>query len=176
MRQVYLLRHGKSDWDSGFSSDHERPLARRGEQAARSVGRLLTALGKTPDCVISSSAVRALTTATLAKEAGNWEVDIEIAPDFYQAAPGALLSRVQGTADDVERLLLVGHEPTWSHTVGLLIGQAEVKMVTAALARVDLRIEKWQDTHFGSGTLGWLVTPKLLAATLPARQASWASR
>lgn len=164
MKQVYLLRHAKSDWEAGFASDHERPLAARGETAARSVGRFLAALGKVPDAVVSSSAVRARTTAELAKEAGGWDVTVETTPDFYQAGPEVLLARVQSTPDDVERLLFVGHEPTWSETVGLFVGQADIKMVTAALARVDLLVEHWGDTRFGSGTLGWLVTPKVLAA------------
>ena len=164
MKQVFLLRHGKSDWDSGFSSDHERPLAPRGEKAARSTGRLLASLGRVPDLVISSSAVRALTTAKIAKRAGGWVAEIEVTPDFYMAPPSVLLERMRTVSDDVERLLLVGHEPTWSDTVGLLVGQADIKMVTAALARVDLPVERWEDVRFGCGVLGWLVTPKLLAA------------
>jgi phosphohistidine phosphatase len=164
MKQVFLLRHGKSDWDSGFSSDHERPLAPRGERSARLVGSFLTALGNIPGAVISSSAVRALTTAQLAKESGGWAAEIEVTPDLYQAVPSVLLEHVRQTSEDVERLLLVGHEPTWSETVGLLVGQAEVQMVTAALARVDFPLSRWGDVRFGTGMLAWLVTPKILAA------------
>ena len=164
MKQLLLLRHGKSDWDSGFSSDHERPLAPRGQRAAQRVGRFLTALEKAPDSIVSSSAVRALSTARLAKEAGGWASEIEVTPDFYQAVPAILLDRVRRTDDRFERLLLVGHEPTWSETVGLLVGRAEVKMVTASLARVDFPLDRWADVRFGSGLLGWLVTPKVLAA------------
>ena len=164
MRELYLLRHGKSDWNASFAADHERPLAARGEQAAGAAGRFLTELGRAPDGVLASSALRALETARLAKEAGGWDVEIQVEPGFYQAVPSDLLGKVQGTSDDVARLLLVGHEPTWSDTVGLLIGEANVEMVTAALARVDLPVERWQDARFGLGVLGWLVTPKLLAA------------
>ena len=34
MRSLILFRHGKSDWDAPYSSDHERPLAGRGKEAA----------------------------------------------------------------------------------------------------------------------------------------------
>jgi phosphohistidine phosphatase len=164
MKQLFLLRHGKSDWESGFTSDHERPLAHRGQRAAERVGRFLTALGKAPDSIVSSSAVRAHSTARLAKEAGGWDAEIEVTPDFYQAVPAILLDRVRRTDEKFERLLLVGHEPTWSETVGLLVGGAEVKMVTASLARVDFPLDRWVDVRFGSGLLGWLVTPKILVA------------
>lgn len=163
-KQLLLLRHGKSDWKSGAASDHERPLAARGVRAAEVVGRLLTTLGQSPDAVISSSAVRALTTAKIASAAGAWKVKIESTPDFYMASPNALLDRMHQVSDSVERLLLVGHEPTWSDTVSLFIGQADVKMVTGALARIDLPIERWTDARFGCGTLSWMVTPKIVLA------------
>ena len=171
MKHLYLLRHAKSAWGAEFSSDHERPLAPRGEQAARSVGRFLTALGKAPDAIISSSAVRARTTAELAKAEGEWSAEIETTDGFYGAEPGELLTRAQSHSDGDEWLLLVGHEPTWSETVGLLSGRANIRMVTAALARVDFRVESWQDVEFGGGELVWLVTPKLLAAAEAAGQA-----
>ena len=166
MRQLYLLRHGKSDWHTGVASDHERPLAERGERAARAIGELLSALGKQPDLVISSSAVRAHETARLAAEAGGWSAEIVVTPDFYHATPGTLLEHVQGAPDECDRVLLVGHEPTWSEAVGLFIGQAGVRMVTAALARVDLGVAGWSEARFGAGELAWLVTPKLLARSL----------
>jgi len=164
MKHLYLLRHAKSDWGSGFASDHERPLAPRGEQAARSVGRFLTALSGTPDAIVSSSAVRARTTAELAKQEGGWSAEIQTTEDFYGAEPGELLTRVQNGSDSDDWLLVVGHEPTWSETVGLLVGRANIKMVTAALARVDFAIESWRDVEFGGGELAWLMTPKLLVA------------
>jgi phosphohistidine phosphatase len=170
MKHLYLLRHAKSDWGSGFSSDHERPLAPRGEEAARSVGRFLAALGRVPDEVVSSTAVRARTTAELAKEEGRWEAEIETTEEFYGAHPADLLTRVQGSSDSADWLLIVGHEPTWSETVGLLIGRADIRMVTAALARVDFSVESWQNVEFGGGELVWLVTPKLLAAAEAAGQ------
>ena len=42
MKTIYLLRHGKSDWDS-HADDHERPLAPRGVDAAKRIGHYLTA-------------------------------------------------------------------------------------------------------------------------------------
>lgn len=163
MKHLYFLRHAKSDWSAGFSSDHERPLAPRGEHAASEIGRFLTAIDQEPESVIASTAARARSTAELAKEAGGWKTEIETSRDFYEAVPGTLLLTIRRQPDEISRLLLVGHQPTWSEAVGLFVGGAEVKMVTAALARVDLGIERWEDAAFGRGVMCWLVTPKLLA-------------
>ena len=37
-RELLLLRHAKSDWESGFLNDFDRPLAKRGRQDAPAVG------------------------------------------------------------------------------------------------------------------------------------------
>ena len=41
MKRLLLLRHAKSDWDSGAAADHERPLAARGRKSARAMGRFM---------------------------------------------------------------------------------------------------------------------------------------
>ncbi|MBT8491976.1 MAG: histidine phosphatase family protein [Deltaproteobacteria bacterium] len=162
MKRIYFLRHAKSAWDSDAASDHERPLAPRGVAAAGTIGRFLAAVGQVPDAIVTSSALRARSTVELASEAGGWDVEVQIGPDLYGASPDRLLHEVRRQPQGASRLLLVGHQPTWSETVGLFVGQAEVKMVTAALARVDLWSEQWTDADFGRGVLAWLVTPKVL--------------
>ena len=56
MKRLILIRHAKSSWSSGASSDKTRPLNERGNLAAGKVGGWLGANGYAPDEVISSSA------------------------------------------------------------------------------------------------------------------------
>ncbi len=163
MRHLYLLRHAKSDWSGEFASDRERRLAPRGRRAAATIGRFLGAIGQAPDAVFTSPAVRARSTVELAADAGSWSCDVEVVDRLYGGSPEELLTAVQGADDAIERLMLAGHEPVWSESVGRLIGCAEVRMVTAATARVDLPIDRWSEAKFGIGTLVWLCTPKTLA-------------
>ena len=58
-------------------------------------------------------------------------------------------------------LLLAGHEPGWSASVGGLIGGADVHFPTAAMARVDVGVEQWSRVAWGRGALAWHLTPKL---------------
>ncbi len=164
MLRLYLLRHGKSDWDAPYGADHNRPLAPRGRRAARRVGAFLSGLGQEPHSVVTSTAVRAQKTAALAAEAGSWSCPIRSTEKLYLASPAALLAEARAEVSGVERLMLVGHEPAGSDTVGLFIGSGRVKMVTAALARLDLPGTDWSRIGFGGATLAWLVTPKLLEA------------
>jgi hypothetical protein len=38
-----------------------------------------------------------------------------------------------------------------------------VKFPTAALARIDLPIDRWREAGFGMGVLIWLVPPRVLS-------------
>lgn len=162
MRSVYVLRHAKSDWSAGVSSDHERPLNRRGAKSARRMGAFLTAVDQIPDRIVSSTATRARTTVELAADAGGWDRSIELEGELYGAESQTILGLIQSCDDSCDRLLLVGHEPSCSSTISELTGGGRVRFPTAALGRVDFAAERWTDIQFGAGSLIWLVIPRLL--------------
>lgn len=162
MKTVLFLRHGKSDWDAPFDHDHERPLAKRGRKAAKEVGRYLTHVRQIPDGIISSTALRARDTVAIASEAGSWSTPIRETQALYGTSPENLMKVIHSESDENERLLLVGHEPTWSETIGLMIGQANIRFPTAAVARIDFDVKTWSMIRFGHGELIWLLPPKAL--------------
>jgi len=162
MLSLILFRHGKSDWDASFESDHERPLAPRGKEAAHCMGRFLTQTRQLPDLAISSSALRARETLKLAIKAGQWPCPYRIDAALYDTAPDAMLAWLRALDDTPERLLLTGHEPTWSELAGRLIGGALLKVTTGSMLRIDFEIEQWQQIAFGQGELRWLVPPKVV--------------
>lgn len=157
MPALYLLRHGKSDWE-GNARDEDRELTARGRRSAKAVGSFLTRVGSVPDMAVTSPAVRARTTLELAVEAGRWPSPIRVAGELYRRGPEAVLTLVRAEDPSTESLLLVGHEPTWSTVVETLTG-ATVRFPTAALARVEL--ERWTDAVVGGGALAWLLPPRL---------------
>lgn len=161
-KTILLLRHGKSDWGVPVS-DPERPLAGRGRKAAARMGRFLAASGEVPDLVITSPALRARDTLDRAARAGGWDVRLVVDEALYQSSPRELLSAIRGQDDCHERILLVGHEPTWSLLGAELCGGGRLRFPTAALARIDLAVERWAGVEPGAGELVWLVTPRLLA-------------
>ncbi len=169
MKRIYVLRHGKSDWGADYDSDHDRPLKDRGIRAAGIIGSFLTAVDGEPELVISSTAVRALTTARYAAEAGGWTCEVREEPSMYGASRSQVLDIVRGVDDDVDRVLLAGHEPTSSSFTGSLVGSAEIRFPTAALACVEVQPASWRTLEFGRGELVWFVTPKLLERAVDGR-------
>jgi len=162
MKTVIIFRHAKSDWSSAQPNDHDRPLAPRGRKSAKLMGRFLERSSQAPDSLVTSSAVRARTTAELAMKAGEWECTKRVTDRLYNCSPADMLREVQAEPDTSQALLIVGHEPTCSETIARLAGHVNAAFSTGAMARLDLPIQRWRDADFGTAQLIWLVTPKLV--------------
>ena len=162
MKTILVLRHGKSDWDADYAGDHERPLATRGQKGARKMGRFLTTARVVPDRAITSSAIRARETLATAAEAGGWTGPARVTEALYEASPEAVLREIQSEPDDADTVIVVGHEPTSSGLVALLVGGGRVEMKTAAVARIDVEVERWADVVAGRGVLAFLLPPGAL--------------
>ena len=168
-KTVFILRHGKSDWDTSCM-DHERPLARRGHRAARLIGTTLAAAGQVPDRVVSSTANRASTTAQTAIESGSWSCTFQEIGLLYGVTAGQMLDIVKGTSEDLASVMLVGHEPSCSSFLGQMVGQARIRYPTAAVARVDFPVVAWSQLRFGGGELRWFMTPRVLESLQQKKQ------
>ena len=161
MLSLILFRHGKSDWDAPYASDHERPLAQRGRDASRMMGRLLSHTHQVPELAVSSSALRARDSLHIAARAGRWHCPMRIESALYESSAPEVLNWVRGLEENPGSLLLTGHEPTWSDLAGRLIGDAALKVPTGAMLRIDINIERWEQLAFGLGELRWLLPAKL---------------
>jgi phosphohistidine phosphatase len=160
MKRLILMRHAKSDWDASYEADRERPLNRRGVDAAKVMGRVLTVGGEMPDKILSSPAVRARTTAELVSAA--WDVVVEICNELYGASAGEVIDTIHSAGGRSERLLVVGHEPTTSQTVSVLCG-ARVRVATATAVGLDLGTDDWKRLEPSSATLAYVLPPRLFS-------------
>lgn len=162
MKEILVYRHGKSDWDAPYGTDHERPLAARGRKAAAKMGQHLSKIGRVPELVISSDATRAAETAKLTIESGEWECDLVFSAGLYGCSVADSIREIQAAPDRYSRLMLVGHNPTWSLLVGSLIGGGEQRMPTAAVALIAFSTTEWKGVRAGQGELIMLLPPRLL--------------
>jgi phosphohistidine phosphatase len=163
-RILLLMRHAKSDWEADYGLDHDRPLNERGRRTARLMGRVIAAEGLVPDLIISSTALRARTTAELAGEAGEWKSSLVLDRALYDEGPQGVL-QAAATAPEVERLMLVGHQPTWSMLVSKLTGE-QAEMKTATVAVVALELASWQILPQARGDLVQVLSPGSYAGSV----------
>jgi phosphohistidine phosphatase len=163
MRTLMLLRHAKSSWDDPDLADHERPLTRRGKEAAARMGQLLAEEGLAPDLILSSTAVRARKTAQAAAKASGHAGEVQLLESLYLATAGKLMGEVQALAPETaRRVLVVAHNPGMEDLVAILSGQKE-RFPTAALAVFVVDIDDWRSLELGVATrLTHIFRPKEL--------------
>lgn len=126
-KEFLLVRHAKSSWDDPYLDDHDRPLNERGFRNAPEMGKRIQGAGIRPDAWISSTALRAITTAEMiAEEIGFPQDQIQQTKDLYHASATDLQEFIAGLDDTIGCAILFGHNPGMTGLVanlyGLLIG------------------------------------------------------
>jgi phosphohistidine phosphatase len=110
MHQLHLLRHAKSSWDDD-ADDHERPLNKRGREAARRVGDALPKAIAVPDLVLCSSALRTRETAELALAGFVKPLRVLYEDGLYLASAASLMQRLRQLEESAGSVLVIGHNP-----------------------------------------------------------------
>jgi phosphohistidine phosphatase len=127
-RRIVLLRHAKADWPQ--VSDHERPLAERGRTDAPVAGRRLADTGISFDLALCSSAVRTRETWKLAVAELPHRPRTVYEERLYEASLGELIALLNEVSDDVENLLVIGHNPGMHALADALSGSADGDALT----------------------------------------------
>lgn len=160
---LYLVRHAIAE-ERGpvWPDDNERPLTTRGIARMREIALRLADRGVHVEQIWSSPLVRARQTADVLAPLWTTARQIEI---MEELAPGQATARVgkalverssRATGADVA---LVGHEPDLGMLTAWLIGaRSPLPFKKGGVARVDFDAA----ISAGTGTLAWLVTPKLV--------------
>jgi phosphohistidine phosphatase len=110
MHQLHLLRHAKSTWDDD-ADDHQRPLNKRGREAARLIGASLPQAIGTLDLVLCSSALRTRETAELVLAEFPRPPRVLYEDALYLASSESLMQRLRELDDAVDSVLVIGHNP-----------------------------------------------------------------
>lgn len=168
MPRLHLLRHAKSGYPDGVE-DHERPLARRGREAARSIGRHLAKTAGDIDLVLCSTAVRARETLNQVLLGFDERPTVRFEDGLYLASATALLRRLRQLDESCDAVLVVGHNPGL-HELALALADPETPGHVAlsgkfpAGARASFIVaSSWATLQPGQQKLIDYVTPKSLS-------------
>jgi len=151
---LYLVRHAKSSWKDASLDDRERPLNKRGRRSAPDMGSRMAAQGHRPDLIISSPAMRAISTATIIAEHVNYAgSDIIRHEDLYFSG----IDHMRGVLEDLDnryrKVMMVGHNPAMTYFMNYLGDLTIASMPTCAIAVIGFDIVTWADLPSAQGTL-----------------------
>ncbi|MBL4661169.1 MAG: histidine phosphatase family protein [Alcanivoracaceae bacterium] len=156
MKYLILLRHAKSSWKDMSLSDHDRPLNKRGKYAATLMGKRLNNKAIHPQKIISSSANRALKTAHLVAQQINYPtINIEFNRNIYLASAKEVLTIIAQTSDDIDKLMLVAHNPGITSLCNQLLKSSHhyfENIPTAGLVTISIAVNNWMQIAASSVT------------------------
>jgi phosphohistidine phosphatase len=171
--RLLLLRHAKAEHPQAVV-DHQRPLALTGRRQSTRVGAALAAADLVPDVVLCSSSLRTRQTWELVR--GNlasglvgraFDPVVQVSDEVYAAGVHDVLDLLRAVPDDARTVLVVGHEPTMSHTAVTLAGEGSdestvlrvrVGVPTASWSLIE-HDDPWAELAPGGGRLVRLTTP-----------------
>ncbi|MDE0025374.1 MAG: histidine phosphatase family protein [Spirochaetaceae bacterium] len=151
-RTLYLLRHAKAGSAAAGRRDHDRELTVRGRREAAALGARYAGGGDLPDLVVTSTAARAVQTAELWAQAAGLPATVIVRRDgIYLAEAEAVLRLVHGLDEALQRVLLVGHNPTFSE-LATGLSRRFIALPTCAMAVLSV-VGAWADAGAASARL-----------------------
>lgn len=160
LRQLILVRHGKSDWRNFPSvADFDRPLNSRGKKNVREMAKSLLNQGFTFDFILSSPAKRAKSTAKrFAKVFNHNQVNYE--PSIYESNSDHLLKLVNGLDDQFQKVIIFGHNPGFTYFANKLSKAEIYNIPTAGIVVINFPFHSWGMVSMGTGELALFDYPK----------------
>jgi len=146
MKKLLLIRHAKSSWDDINQKDFERPLNDRGHKDAPMMAKRLLKAGITPDALVSSPALRALTTAEYFAEVFDIrKKNVLHEPSLYLAAPEVFFNIISALDNDHKTVAIFSHNPGITEFVNQLGVTRIDDMPTCSIFGVKADIKHWRD-------------------------------
>ncbi|MDE0547067.1 histidine phosphatase family protein [Microbacterium sp. C7(2022)] len=139
MIRLALVRHAKSDWGDPALPDHDRPLNARGLSDAPRMAEQFAASGFTPEAILSSTALRARTTAEFFSTALGTPVRLQ--RRLYGASASDLLR--SATESDCRAVMVVAHDPGMTALAAALSRDRIEHMPTCAVATFTWDTDDW---------------------------------
>lgn len=162
MKTLYLVRHAKSDWDNSELLDIDRPLNERGYSDAIRMSQFLKENKISPDLIITSPAIRAISTALIFTRNLDYTTsEIAIQPDLYESSQKKYLSCIAKIENKHKSAMLFAHNPFISEVANALTDALNSEMVTCAVVGISFDdCQEWKSVAKSKGKLELYEFPK----------------
>jgi phosphohistidine phosphatase len=147
MKNLFLIRHAKSDWTNPELKDIERCLNERGYSNANMMSKKFN---HPIDFIISSPAIRAISTALIFARNINYNTNnICIKKELYESTVQDYLSVIKSIDNSYKNVLLFAHNPIISDVAQRLTQSLPMEMPTCAIAGINFNGNEWMKADSG---------------------------
>ncbi|MHC1707028.1 MAG: histidine phosphatase family protein [Bacteroidales bacterium] len=163
MKTLYIVRHAKSDWSQPGQKDSDRILLPKGIKRTERILVYLNRKEIIPDLIICSHAVRAMETARLIARGLGYPVEnIQIDKTIYASDEDQILDVIYGVSDDINSLLIVGHNPEFTNLSNLFTDNPIEWLPTSGVVSVSFDTKRWNQINTAGRTTNFFIYPKAL--------------
>ena len=162
MLLLTLVRHAQAEPARSDQEDWDRALEASGQRDAHTMGRRLKSQAPKPACILTSPAVRALTTATLmANELSVPASKLRQDERLYLATAKDLQKIIQELGGDATHLMVVGHNPGITDFADALSAERSLdNLPTCATYSMEFDITNWSELEWARGVNAEFDYPK----------------
>ena len=162
MKQLIVVRHAKSSWNEPALNDFDRPLNKRGKHEAPFMAKKLKDKIEQIDLIITSPALRAITTANIFAAEFEYEVENIIKQNLlYEADYSDIVKALHEIDDKIERVMLFGHNPGLTVFINYITGRQIDNLPTCGIAGIEFDFESWKELNPSTGKLFLFEYPKM---------------
>lgn len=161
MKRVVIVRHAKST-PYGYDDDFHRELTEKGKNDAVKISMKLSEMGVFADLVISSSATRAMQTATIfCRNLGYNSSLIRQEENLYAGlTTQGFIDMLQELPEHVEAVFVFGHNPSVYYLVYNLVRYFNSDMPTCSTVALEFQVDKWSEVSARGAQVIFQLTPK----------------
>lgn len=164
MKTLIIVRHGKSSWAYPDLEDFYRPLKPRGINDAFAIGEELLEKDIFPDLILSSPAIRAMNTAIIIARKLDFPLQrIRANEGIYEASTYELLKLISNVEDNIETLMIFGHNPSFTSLINQLQEESLYNLPTCGVFAIELPISSWAEVTKAKGNKLFSLFPKEVA-------------
>jgi phosphohistidine phosphatase len=161
MKTLYLIRHAKSDRSIAELSDIDRPLNARGYTDAHKMSLIFKNKNIIPDIIISSPAIRALSTALIFCRNLNLDPKtIEINQQLYDTSIKEYLRCITQTDNKFKTVFLFGHNPTITNMANELTNACSEEIPTCGIVGIISDEKEWKHFERKNNSITYVDFPK----------------
>ncbi len=146
MKTLYLVRHAKSDWSIENLHDIDRPLNARGYHNAHQMSFILKTKKFMPDLIISSPAIRAISTALIFSRNLDYNLSkIAIKKSLYESSVKDYIDCILGLSEDCRSVMIFGHNPIITDCANSLTKSFTEEIPTTGIVGIQSDVSKWKN-------------------------------
>ncbi|AGC77734.1 phosphohistidine phosphatase [Nonlabens dokdonensis] len=149
MKRLIIIRHGKSSWDLQVR-DHDRVLKQRGIDDAHLIGQALKDMDFNPDVIWTSTAARALQTATLVSEYINYDLSkLKLKRELYTFDSRDLSKIIKDCDNAIDTLVIFSHNHGITDLVNDLGTTRFDNVPTTGVVAIEFMEDSWRSINKG---------------------------